>query len=87
MATFMQRLPAGFSGLPYRQTGGAIFSVFKGIGSVTIEHTGNTTVFNFSQRDHFVIPAWHTAKLSSASGCVLFSYSDRPVQQTLSTHR
>jgi gentisate 1,2-dioxygenase len=87
MATFMQRLPAGFSGLPYRQTDGAIFSVVEGSGSVTIEHDGKTTVFNFSPRDHFVIPSWHTAKLSSTSGCVLFSYSDRPVQQALSIHR
>jgi gentisate 1,2-dioxygenase len=87
MATFMQRLPAGFSGLPYRQTDGAIFSVVEGSGSVTIEHAGKTTIFNFSPRDHFVIPSWHTAKLSSTSGCVLFSFSDRPVQQALSIHR
>jgi gentisate 1,2-dioxygenase len=87
METFMQRLPAGFSGLPYRQTDGAIFSVVEGSGSVSIEHDGKTTVFNFSPRDHFVIPSWHTAKLSSASGCVLFSFSDRPVQQALSIHR
>jgi gentisate 1,2-dioxygenase len=87
MATFMQRLPAGFSGLPHRQTDGAIFSVVEGTGSVTIEHAGKTTVFNFSPRDHFVIPSWHTAKLSSTAGCVLFSYSDRPVQQALSIHR
>ena len=87
MATFMQSLPAGFTGLPYRQTDGAIYSVVEGSGSVTIEHAGKTTVFNFSPRDHFVIPSWHTAKLSSTQGCVLFSYSDRPVQQALSIHR
>ena len=87
MATFMQRLPAGFTGLPYRQTDGAIFSVVEGTGSVTIEYAGKTAVFNFSPRDHFVIPSWHTAKLSSTAGCVLFSYSDRPVQQALSIHR
>jgi gentisate 1,2-dioxygenase len=87
MATFMQRLPAGFAGLPYRQTDGAIFSVVEGTGSVTVEHHGKTTTFDFSPRDHFVVPSWHTAKLSSASGCVLFSYSDRPVQQALSIHR
>ncbi len=87
MATFMQRLPAGFEGLPYRQTDGAIFSVVEGTGSVAIEHAGKTTKFDFSPRDHFVIPSWHTAKLSSNAGCVLFSYTDRPVQQALSIHR
>lgn len=87
MATFMQRLPAGFAGLPYRQTDGAIFSVVEGTGRVSIEHAGKTTVFNFSPRDHFVIPSWQTAKLSSTAGCVLFSYSDRPVQQALNIHK
>jgi gentisate 1,2-dioxygenase len=88
MATFMQRIPAGFEGLPYRQTDGAIFSVVEGSGSVQIEHKrvkGCDTLvqFDFSPRDHFVIPSWHTARFSSTSGCVLFSYSDRPVHQAL----
>jgi len=92
MATFMQRIPAGFEGLPYRQTDGAIFSVVEGSGSVQIEHKGvkgrDTLVqFDFSPRDHFVIPSWHTARFSSTSGCVLFSYSDRPVHQALGIHK
>jgi gentisate 1,2-dioxygenase len=91
MATFMQRIPAGFVGLPYRQTDGAIFSVVEGSGSVQIEHNGvngNTNVqFDFSPRDHFVIPSWHAARFSSTSGCVLFSYSDHPVHQALGIHK
>jgi gentisate 1,2-dioxygenase len=91
MATFMQRLPAGFAGLPYRQTDGAVFSVVEGSGSVHIEHKVNqeikTVQFDFSPRDHFVIPSWHTARFSSTSGCVLFSYSDRPVHQALGIHK
>jgi gentisate 1,2-dioxygenase len=69
MATFMQRIPAGFEGLPYRQTDGAIFSVVEGSGSVQIEHNGETVQFDFSPRDHFVIPSWHTARFTSANGC------------------
>ncbi len=87
MATFMQRLPAGFSGKPYRQTDGAVFSVVEGHARVSIESGGRTTVFEVSARDHFVIPSWHTAKLSSDAGCVLFSFSDRPVHQALGIHR
>ena len=34
-------------------------------------------------RDHFVVPAWYTLRLESAEGAVLFSYTDRPVQQAL----
>ena len=83
----MQRLPAGFTGLPYRQTDGAVFSVVEGTGSVRIESKDSTQEFEFSPHDHFVIPSWHTASFSSAKGCVLFSYSDRPVHQALGIHQ
>ncbi|MES2686425.1 MAG: gentisate 1,2-dioxygenase [Pseudomonadota bacterium] len=87
MATFMQRLPAGFDGKAWRQTDGAVFSVVEGHGSVSIAHGDVTQVFEFGPRDHFVIPSWHTASLRSAPGCVLFSFSDRPVHQALGIHR
>lgn len=87
MATFMQRLPAGFDGKAWRQTDGAVFSVVEGHGSVTIAQAGQEQVFEFGPRDHFVIPSWHTATLRSATGCVLFSFSDRPVHQALGIHR
>jgi gentisate 1,2-dioxygenase len=32
MATFMQALPAGFTGKPWRQTDGAVYSVVEGEG-------------------------------------------------------
>jgi len=87
MATFMQRLPAGFSGQPYRQTDGTVFSVVEGHGSISIEHGGQAVVYQFGPRDHFVVPSWHTVRLHSQPGCVLFSFSDRPVHQALGIHR
>ena len=87
MATFMQRLPPGFAGKPYRQTDGAVFSVVEGSGTVEIENKDRTWSFDFGPRDHFVIPSWHTSSLHSQSGCVLFSFSDRPVHQALGIHR
>ena len=87
MATFMQHLPAGFDGKPYRQTDGAVFSVVEGVGAVDISRGEQTWTFEFGPRDHFVIPSWHTAQLRSAQGCVLFSFSDRPVHQALGIHR
>ncbi|MBA3774738.1 MAG: gentisate 1,2-dioxygenase [Ramlibacter sp.] len=87
MSTFMQKLPAGFSGKPWRQTDGAVYSVAEGHGEIAIEGGGQSLRFDFSPRDHFVIPSWHTARLSSKRGCVLFSYSDRPVHQALGIHR
>lgn len=87
MATFMQRLPAGFAGLPYRQTDGCVFSVVEGTGEALLNYAGQSTRIRFAPRDHFVVPSWHTLRLRSATGCVLFSYSDRPAQQALGIHR
>lgn len=87
MGTFMQRLPAGFSGKPWRQTDGAVFSVVEGHGTVLIGSAGQQQAHDFGPRDHFVIPSWHAAQLHSAQGCVLFSFSDRPVHQALGIHR
>jgi gentisate 1,2-dioxygenase len=87
MGTFMQRLPPGFEGKDWRQTDGAVFSVVEGHGSVRIAHGDVQQLFEFGPRDHFVIPSWHIASLHSAPGCVLFSFSDRPVHQALGIHR
>ncbi len=87
MATFMQRLPAGFTGKSWRQTDGAVYSVVEGQGTVEISHSGGQSSFAFGPRDHFVLPSWHTARFQSDGGCVLFSYSDRPVHQALGIHQ
>lgn len=88
MAAYMQLLPAGFSGQPSRQTDGAVYSVVEGEGEATITSpAGAAHRFALLPRDHFVVPSWHTLQLASASGCVLFSFSDRPVQQALGLHR
>ena len=86
MQTFMQKLPAGFAGKPWRQTDGAIYSVVEGVGEAVVEGGGHQLRFAFSPRDHFVVPPWHTARFSSKRGCVLFSFSDRPVQEALGLH-
>jgi gentisate 1,2-dioxygenase len=87
MATFMQKLPAGFSGKPWRQTDGAVYSVVEGHGEVLVERGGMLWRQAFGPRDHFVVPSWHTARFASERGCVLFSFSDRPVQQALGIHQ
>ena len=87
MATYMQRLPAGFAGKAYRQTDGAVFSVVEGAGTAYIEGAQGPLRFDFTVRDHFVVPSWHKLRLESQAGCVLFSYSDRPVHQALGIHK
>lgn len=83
MATFMQRLPAGFEGETYRSTDASVFSVVEGEGSVTV--AGET--FTWSHRDTFVIPSWQPYQLTSSGGAVLFCFSDRAVQEKLGLWR
>jgi len=87
LGTFLQKLPAGFKGKAWRQTDGAVYSVVEGQGRVDIEGAGQQWQFGFGPRDHFVIPSWHTARFHSEAGCVLFSFSDRPVHQALAIHK
>jgi gentisate 1,2-dioxygenase len=86
IGTFMQKLPKGFAGRDWRQTDGAVYSVVEGEGEVTIANGEQEWRYRFGPRDHFVVPSWHTARFSSAGGCVLFSFSDRPVHQALGIH-
>ena len=94
MGTFMQLMPRGFSGKPYRQTDGTVFSVVEGMGTAYVTPPGGkhladavTQSFALGPRDHFVVPSWHTLRLETTTGCVLFSYSDRPVHTALGIHR
>ncbi|MFZ9297562.1 MAG: gentisate 1,2-dioxygenase [Hylemonella sp.] len=84
---FLQRLPAGFDGLAWRQTDGAVYSVAEGSGCALIEGPAGKVRFEFAARDHFVVPSWQSLRLQSSQGCVLFSFSDRPVHLALGIHR
>jgi gentisate 1,2-dioxygenase len=87
MATFMQLLPKGFAGKQQRSTEGTIFSVVEGNATAKITRGDKSWTFALKPRDHFVVPSWHTLSLSAEEDCVLFSYSDRPVQQALGVLR
>jgi len=83
MGTYMQLLPKGFTGLPYQATDATIFSVVEGSGRTMV---GDRTL-DWGKRDHFVIPSWARYWHEAAEDAVLFSFSDRPVQQKLGLWR
>ncbi|KRB78854.1 gentisate 1,2-dioxygenase [Sphingomonas sp. Root710] len=83
LTTALQLLPAGFATAPYRSTAGTIFSVIEGMGTVTI---GDNSL-EFGPKDLFVAPSWFPLSFSAASEVVLFSYSDRVVQEKLDIFR
>jgi len=83
MATFLQLLPAGFPGKAARATDGTVYSVVEGRGTASI----GDQAFAFAPQDTFVVPSWAPLRLQAETDAVLFSYSDRPVQQAIGVHR
>lgn len=83
IGTFMQLLPAGFRGRPYRSTDSTVYAVVEGSGRCLI---GGQSLA-FGPKDVFVCPSWMPYQLEADSDAVLFSYSDRPVQQALDLWR
>jgi gentisate 1,2-dioxygenase len=54
-------------------------------GSGTFRSAGQT--FEWRQHDTFVIPSWNSFDLECATEAVLFSFSDRIVQEKLDFFR
>jgi len=88
IGTFAQRLAAGFATRPYRSSDSTVYVCLEGGGRATIDGaTGPTSRFEFAPRDVFVVPSWHAFTLAAGADTVLFSFSDRPVQQVLGLWR
>ncbi|HUG22379.1 gentisate 1,2-dioxygenase [Piscinibacter sp.] len=83
IGAFAQWLPAGFDTQPLRSTDGTVCVCLEGEGEATI---GEQTL-RFAENDVFVVPSWHTLRLHAGRDTLLFSYSDRPVQQALGLWR
>ncbi|HEX5326020.1 MAG TPA: gentisate 1,2-dioxygenase [Acetobacteraceae bacterium] len=83
IGAFMQLLPAGFDSVPYRSTDGTIYVAVEGCGETAI----GETIFRWKPRDVFVVPSWHWHHHETTREAVLFSFSDRPVQQALGLWR
>jgi gentisate 1,2-dioxygenase len=83
MATFMQLLPKGFAGAPYRSTDGTVFVCIEGSGETRI----GGEVLAWRPRDVFMVPAWARHSHRANEDAVLFSFSDRVVQEKLGLWR
>jgi gentisate 1,2-dioxygenase len=83
ISTALQLLPKGFATLPYRSTAGTIYAVVEGNGRAII---GDKT-FDFSPKDLIVAPSWFETHFETQSDVVLFSFSDRVVQEKLDIFR
>jgi gentisate 1,2-dioxygenase len=79
LGAFLQWLPAGFRGVPYRSTDSTVYCVAEGQGTSRV---GDRS-FEWSARDIFVVPSWCSVSHAATDDAVLFSFSDRPAQKAL----
>ena len=89
MATFIQLLPKDFATASYRSTDATVFVPIEGRGrSVISPSSGEDVVIAWGKRDIFVVPSWHRVRHEAIdSDAVIFSYSDRPIQEALHLFR
>jgi gentisate 1,2-dioxygenase len=83
MGAHLALLPEGFKGQNYRSTDGTIFVCVEGQGSTKVEEE----TLRWTPGDVFVIPSWKRYAHTAGKETVLFSISDRPVQEALGIWR
>jgi gentisate 1,2-dioxygenase len=82
--THLQLLPAGFATVTTRTTAGRVFSVVEGDATVTITPAagaGDPARYRAGPKDHFVVPPWAGLEMTAGAECVLFGFSDAPLQE------
>ncbi|MEA2857587.1 MAG: gentisate 1,2-dioxygenase, partial [Methylobacteriaceae bacterium] len=83
MGTFIQLLPKGFSTSRYRSTDATVYVPIEGRGRSRI----GDKLFDWGPRDIFVVPSWQSVSHEAEDESVLFSFSDRPIQEKLDLFR
>ena len=83
IGAFAQWLPAGFETQPLRVTDGTVHVCLQGGGEARVDEQ----TWRFAENDVFVVPSWHTLQLRADADTLLFSFSDRPMQQALGLWR
>jgi gentisate 1,2-dioxygenase len=83
IGAFIQFLPRGFRGEPYRATDSTVFCVTEGRGRTRV----GDNVLEWREHDIFVAPSWWPVIHEPLEDSVLFSFSDRPAQKAFGLWR
>jgi gentisate 1,2-dioxygenase len=83
LTTTMQLLPKGMRTQAFRSTGSTVYVGVEGGGSVTV----GDRRFEWEPHDIIAVPSWQPLTFQASSDSVLFSYSDRAVQEALGLYR
>jgi gentisate 1,2-dioxygenase len=84
IGAFIQLLPKGLTTGGYRSTDATVFVSMEGRGRTRI---GGDFIAEWRPREIFVVPSWKRVVHEADEDAVLFSFSDRPVQEALCLFR
>jgi gentisate 1,2-dioxygenase len=83
MTTTMQLLPKGFRTEKFRSTGSTVYVAVEGSGTAMV----GDRLFHWEPHDVIAVPSWQSLSFQADSEAVLFSYSDRAVQEAFDLYR
>ena len=75
----MQFLPRGFKTNKYRSTDATVYTAVEGPGRTTV----GDQIFEWGPKELFVVPSWAWVSHETDVDALLFSYSNRPVQEKI----
>jgi len=87
VSNFLQLLPGGFESRPYQASDAAVYSVVEGRGRTVVGRGESAVTLEWGPRDHFVVPRWAPHVHACEEEAVLYSASDKVVQQKLGLWR
>ena len=87
ISNFLQLLPSGFASRPYRATDASIYCVFEGRGRTVVGRGESAVTLTWGPRDQFVVPRWQPHVHVCEEEAVLYSASDKGLQQKLGLWR
>ncbi len=87
IAAFIQLIPQDSATAAMRATDATVFCVVEGEGETEVGEGSEQRTFSWGPHDIVVVPNWAPFRHRARRQSVLFSYSDRPVQEALGLHR
>jgi gentisate 1,2-dioxygenase len=87
VSNFLQLLPSGFESRLYQTTDASVYSVVEGRGRTVVGRGADAQTLCWGPRDHFVVPRWLPHRHLCDAEAVLYSASDKVVQQKLGLWR
>ncbi|HXK21804.1 MAG TPA: gentisate 1,2-dioxygenase [Myxococcota bacterium] len=87
ISNFLQLLPSGFESRPYQASDASVYSVVEGHGRTRVGAGERAATLEWGPRDQFIVPRWQPHVHACDEEAVLYSASDRGLQQMLGLWR